>query len=614
MEIYKIELKGNILTGSVTSQNGNIVVKDKDDLNVTQGSVDMNGDFALDINKSYFEVQGTTLRVEYTTKDASETIFKEFYVEPIEIKVKSAFFVDSKIVKIEFEPFSEIVQKNLTSADLVFLTEDGASILDINLEEGEAGNLEYSYLYDLKTEFTNGEVITIKTMIFREMLETITIVVPLKSNIHATQKWTTENFLNKDTIGKTIATLEETYLNNYQVPDKYLAGTVKIIKGDELVGYPELKVIFEDDGIKGRLVWKDNNYELQKDHHHQLHDSFLVDIKTEKIYHGAFDDQGGRSFMLKEISLSTTGSNLQEILKNGNTTTSDIGMNAGQLTIDSLAEKDIYGKSFYVQPYERDGAFNLELSTAIYDTSTDSFKYPIFIGPGALFSLNSTNVTNASNSTIAIGYSAMREFTASSSPSTYNHAIGSSALKKLLGGHSNNVFGGLALSELTNGNVNTAVGHNAGKTITTGSNNTFIGSGSGNGLTTANGNTIIGNVSNTIIGSTTATNQVIIAQSGTANKIVFRTKDTGETTVPLQTNALIEADVTGKSVVTKEYINSKYIVSEDTNYPTLTAFKTKHPNLKVGDAVYYPNLNDVVQKKIVFLGNDMYVEEIINKL
>ena len=169
---------------------------------------------------------------------------------------------------------------------------------------------------------------------------------------------------------------------------------------------------------------------------------------------------------------------------------------------------------------------------------------------------------------------------------TQNLAIGVNALRYSLSGNKNTAVGTGALYRNT-GSFNTAIGNLAGGAVTSsGSNNILIGFQAGSNISSGTNNLLIENITNPSItsgsfniilnpkqksGVTTGSYNTIIGAfdgtfpTGMANNVIvadgqgnirFRTTETGLTTVPSQTNALIIADTTGKAVVTKEYVES----------------------------------------------------------
>lgn len=173
----------------------------------------------------------------------------------------------------------------------------------------------------------------------------------------------------------------------------------------------------------------------------------------------------------------------------------------------------------------------------------------------------------------------------------FNLAIGTNALLSLKTGETNVAIGAVAgysitgnantaLGFFSNGNktepstgeYNTTLGFQSGYTLTTGTKNTIIESprqttvttGSGNvilnrgdnatGITTGNNNTILGGV-NGLNGNDS--NLVVLADG--SGIVALRKEADNRLLAPTLTNALIDADNTGKSIVTKEWVNTKII-------------------------------------------------------
>lgn len=202
-------------------------------------------------------------------------------------------------------------------------------------------------------------------------------------------------------------------------------------------------------------------------------------------------------------------------------------------------------------------------------------SYNMAMGSGALM-----NLTIGSQN-LAVGANVLRN----NISGERNTGVGSGALQNNTGSYNTaigNLAGGLSTST---GNSNILIGFQAGRDITTGSNNLLIEnitnasitSGSFNiilnpkqksGVTTGSYNTIIGAFDGTF--ATGMANNVILAD-GQGN-IRFRTTETGLTTVPGQTNALIDAiGATGKAIATKEYVNNRLVVETTSGYTPVNA-------------------------------------------
>ena len=199
---------------------------------------------------------------------------------------------------------------------------------------------------------------------------------------------------------------------------------------------------------------------------------------------------------------------------------------------------------------------------------------------------------------------------------TQNVAIGVNALRYSIIGNKNTAVGTGALYRNT-GSFNTAIGNLAGGGVTSsGSNNILIGFQAGSNISTGTNNLLIENITNPSItsgsfniilnpkqksGVTTGSYNTIIGAfdgtfpTGMANNVLladgqgnirFRTTETGLTTVPGQTNALIIADTTGKAIATKEYVES--IAGGATNLTTSQTATNFTINSSTGDDATVP--------------------------
>lgn len=185
-----------------------------------------------------------------------------------------------------------------------------------------------------------------------------------------------------------------------------------------------------------------------------------------------------------------------------------------------------------------------------------------------------TNTTGTENSAFGVG--ALRNNTSGS----YNTAIGFSLLSNTVG--SNNIsIGYISQADATIASSNVSIGNSSLYWNIDGNGNTAIGHESGvyetsNPLTKINNSVFIGK--NTRAFAVNDTNEIVIgadatgAGSNTAtlgNDSITSTILKGLVKAPLTTNALIEADTTGKAVVTKEYVNNRLVVETTSGY-TLT--------------------------------------------
>lgn len=153
-----------------------------------------------------------------------------------------------------------------------------------------------------------------------------------------------------------------------------------------------------------------------------------------------------------------------------------------------------------------------------------------------------------------------------------NIAVGTSALLSNISGGMNLSIGNFSLKVNISGIGNVALGHQAGSGISTGGYNIILGSTpfelNGKGVTTGNHNTLISSFSepgiksgsyNVFIGkvtgeSPTASNKIILADNSGNRAIEKLTNNT--LLAPTQTIPLISGDTTGKSFVTKEYLEA----------------------------------------------------------
>lgn len=196
----------------------------------------------------------------------------------------------------------------------------------------------------------------------------------------------------------------------------------------------------------------------------------------------------------------------------------------------------------------------------------NSLSYNIALGGSALHNITTGNFNNA------IGGAALQSVTTGAS----NVGIGTSALFYLATGSNNTAIGHSAMSgsntSSAGNNRNIALGANAGNSIRTSSDNILIGGDIPNatnvGLQTGNANTIVGKLNNnhitgdnnTLLGRwsspTTALSNNIVLSDGAGNVGVQKLAD-NTLLAQTQTNALIAANVTGKAILTKEYLGTR---------------------------------------------------------
>ena len=213
-----------------------------------------------------------------------------------------------------------------------------------------------------------------------------------------------------------------------------------------------------------------------------------------------------------------------------------------------------WSKFFYTSSSED----NVTVATGIFNQKAQTWNYPTFYGLGALYNLNTENIGNSKSYTTAIGTQSMYSFTGTLSNSSYNTALGYRSMYGLKGGLSNVAVGALTFKNLGEGSLNIALGTNVASLLTSGDRNVLIGHAIGEtGFTSGSFNTIIGTFTEPILGNTLDNN--VIIGSG-VNRVCFRTSELGLTTIPQQTNSLINSDTTGKSVLTKEYLNAQNLI------------------------------------------------------
>lgn len=219
------------------------------------------------------------------------------------------------------------------------------------------------------------------------------------------------------------------------------------------------------------------------------------------------------------------------------------------------------GLGKFVLKLNTSGSYNSAFGSEVLASNTTGFNNTGFGG----YALNK-NTTGSNN--VAIGNFALP----SSTTGIDNTVVGAGASYFSTTASRNTAVGFASMQQNTTGGSNVALGYQAGGNLSTGTGNVLLGAqntfnsgittGSNNtliipntrldtGITTGSGNTVIGGVTGL---SATSSNSVILADG--IGGIVLRSTDTGLTTVPKQTNSLINGDSTGKAVVTKEYLNS----------------------------------------------------------
>ena len=212
------------------------------------------------------------------------------------------------------------------------------------------------------------------------------------------------------------------------------------------------------------------------------------------------------------------------------------------------------------------GSWNTAVGCSALSSTEGGFGN-LAIGGAALFSLKGVGYSQSTVGcrNVAVGNGAMKYATTGG----YNVAVGDSSLLYLTTGSGNIAIGQQAGSNIGIGSGNIVIastGYSGATGLTSGSANIIIAPNNGNatGVTTGSGNTILGRAQGL---ATALSNNVVLANG--VGAIRFQSADTGLTTVPGQTNTLIDGDTTGKTVVTKEYANNRLVEEKTAGY-TLT--------------------------------------------
>jgi len=271
------------------------------------------------------------------------------------------------------------------------------------------------------------------------------------------------------------------------------------------------------------------------------------------------------------------------------------------------------GRGNISDPASENTAVGYQALQSVIHTTGDEGYYNTAFGDEALKSLTTGNSSSAfgdwalrlcttGSYNTGIGGGALMGLTTGS----YNLAVGENSLLSNVSGQRNTAVGSFALN-LNTGSYNTAIGMLAGGLSTSSGNwNILVGMQAGRDISTGGNNLLIENITNASItsgsfnivlnpkqksGVTTGSFNTIIGcwdgafPNAMANNVIigdgqgnirFRTTETGLTTVPGQTNALIDGDTTGKAVVTKEYLST-------TNYWT-----------KTGNDIYNNNTGNII--------------------
>jgi hypothetical protein len=298
---------------------------------------------------------------------------------------------------------------------------------------------------------------------------------------------------------------------------------------------------------------------------------------------------------INKVTIQGTGGgsqDLQSVTDIGATTTNTITANSITTTIDSTINGVRVGRGNIASSTSNTAVGYQALQSNINTTGNEG-RFNTAFGSEALKTLTTGYVNDAFGQyalrlcttgtfNLAVGNQAM----ANSTTATINTAIGQYTLRDNISGSKNTAVGNSALMQNT-GSFNTAIGNGAGGNATSsGSSNILVGFQAGRDITTGSNNLLIENITNASISSgsfniilnpknkagvtTGSYNTIIGAFDGTfpsamANNVIladgqgnirFRTTETGLTTVPAQTNTLINGDASGKAVATKEYVAS----------------------------------------------------------
>ena len=279
------------------------------------------------------------------------------------------------------------------------------------------------------------------------------------------------------------------------------------------------------------------------------------------------------------------------------------------------------GRGNISDPISENTAFGYKALKSVVHTTGNTGYYNTAFGDSALTALISGEYNSA------FGDWALIECTTGK----YNIAIGTSALRKNNGEYNTGV--GVYALGFNKGSYNTAIGFMAGgfnTTPSTGSWNILVGMQAGRDITSGSNNLLIENITNASV--TSGSYNIVLnpkqksgVKTGSYNTIIgcwdgafpdamlnnvilgdgqgnirFRTTETGLTTVPGQTNALIDADTTGKAVVTKEYLSTKENSANKQNSLAVDGTGIKFPtvdavNLALTNVQYWTKTGNDIQ-------------------
>ena len=227
----------------------------------------------------------------------------------------------------------------------------------------------------------------------------------------------------------------------------------------------------------------------------------------------------------------------------GTSTTFNTVLGASSLTVNTTGTQNT-ALGYYTLPVNTTGGLNTAVGSGAMGANTTGANNTA-VGASAL----AGNVSGTRN--VAIGMNALVR-----AGGDFNTALGSSAGASPSGqvgtGSSNITIGFQSGRDITSGNNNILIENIINASITTGSRNIVLNPINKTGVTTGNNNVIIGGYDGAFAANTS--DNIILGTGGGVTRFV--SDETGLTRLPAQTNVLISGDATGKSVITKEYVNS----------------------------------------------------------
>lgn len=270
-------------------------------------------------------------------------------------------------------------------------------------------------------------------------------------------------------------------------------------------------------------------------------------------------------------STGNTDIGIDDTLRVNDVTERVIEFEDGGINLDVIDEEGLVDKKFFAYSIREKGIFRIGTGCG----NSTGWSAPTFFGWGSLKKLNRNNATTGSGSISAYGYNSLTSFEGGVNGGITS--IGSNTLFNFVGtndpqpiySYFMTALGVNALFDFLNGSRNTALGGSSGRYLVTGSNNTFTGAASMQELEEGSNNIAIGyqvtatlkkGSNNTFIGANLnlnkeEVNDTVIIADGTG-KQHFKSDDKGSI-LPSQTIALIDADETGKAIITKEFVDSK---------------------------------------------------------